>query len=60
VHVLEEEDRAVEVDLPRRAHRLHEKPETAADERCGNAPTANRPYPRVVRIPGYVAGTAAA
>ena len=34
--VLEEEDRAVELDLPRRAHRLHQEPEAAADERRGD------------------------
>ena len=33
VHVLEEEDRTVEVDLPRRAERLAQQPQTAADER---------------------------
>ena len=53
VDVLEEEDAAVEVDLPRRAHRLHEQPEAAADERRRDA--APRRSPARTGRPGLAA-----
>ena len=48
VRVLEEEDRAVELDLPLRPHRLHEQPEAASDERCSRLAASDRPQPRIV------------
>src|ERR1043166_8382814 len=46
--VLEEEDRAVEVRLPRRGHRLHQQPEAAAAERSADGAAADRADVRVV------------
>ena len=40
--VLEEEDRALEVELPRRAHGRDEERKAASDERSGRLPAADR------------------
>ena len=56
--VLEEEDGSLELDLPRRAHRLHEEPEAAADDRRGDPPAADRPHPRVVGVVRHLARSA--
>ena len=58
VRVLEEEDGAVELDLPRRAHGLHQQPEAASDEGRGHATAVQRSHPRVVGIVRHVADTA--
>src|SRR4051794_21614819 len=51
LHVLEEQDRVVGLELPRRAHRLHQEPQAAADERCRDLPAVQRADIRVVGIP---------
>ena len=48
VDVLEEEDSAVQVDLPRRAHRLHQQPQASSGERSGDPPLPDRSGVRVV------------
>jgi len=55
VHVFEEEDAAVEVELPRRRQRFAKQPEAAADERRGCAATADRADVRIVRPCGDLA-----
>src|SRR2546423_10254987 len=50
LHVLEEQDRALDVDLPRSPHRLHQQPEAASDERRGHLAAVERPDVRIVRI----------
>src|SRR3954466_2790105 len=50
LHVLEEQDRVVGLELPRRAHRLHQEPEAPADERRVHAAAAERANVRVVGI----------
>ena len=60
VDVLEEENAAVELDLPGRAHRLHEQPQAAADERRGRLPSADRPHVRIVGVARDLAGRGAA
>src|SRR6476646_6027261 len=60
LHVLEEEDRALELDLPGRAHRLNQEPEAASDERSGHLPRADRAYIGIVGIAWDVARPAGA
>ena len=60
VHVLEEEDAAVERDLPRRPHRLQQQPEAAADDRRGDPAAVDRAHVRVVRVARHLARAAAA
>src|SRR5207253_11245534 len=47
VRVLEEEDRAVGLELPRRREGLEQEPETASHERGGDAPRGDRADVRV-------------
>src|SRR6476646_5260994 len=58
-HVLEEQDRVVGLELPRRAHGLHEETEAAADERCRHLPAVQRADIGVVGIPRDLARAAA-
>src|SRR5580765_2115465 len=53
-HVLEEQDRVVGLEFPRRAHGLHEEPETAADERRRHLPAVQRADIGVVGIPRHL------
>src|SRR5712691_279624 len=55
VHVLEEEDRAVELDLPWSRERLAQEPEAAPDERRGCLAAADRADVRIVRARRYLA-----
>src|SRR5215470_1338383 len=56
VRVLEEEDDAVEVDLPRRAHGLHEEPQAAADERRRHPSAVDGPEPWIVGVARHLTG----
>ena len=58
--VLEEEERAGEVDLPRSPHRLHEEPQAAADEWRAHLAAPDRPHVRVVGVARDLAEPAAA
>ena len=59
VHVLEEEDRAVEVDLPGRSHGLHEEPEAAACKRRRGLAANDGAHVGVVRVARDLARAAA-
>src|SRR5437870_5746840 len=54
--VLEEEDRALRLELPRRPHRLHQEPQATPHERRGHLAAANRTDVGIVRIPRNLAG----
>ena len=59
VVILEEEDAAIEVDLPRCPHGLEEEPEAAAGERSGDTPASDGADIGVVRVAGDFARTLA-
>src|SRR6476619_5101701 len=58
-HVLEEQDRVVGLEFPRRAHGLHEEPEAAAEERCRHFSAVQCADVRVVGVPRDLARAAA-
>ncbi len=60
VRVLEEENRAFELDLPRRPHRLHEQPEAPPDERRRDPAAVERAHPRIVGVVWHLARAAGA
>src|SRR5581483_5142889 len=58
--VLEEEDRAVRLELPRCAQGLHEQPQAPAHERARRPSGRDRPHVRVVGVWGHLADGVAA
>jgi hypothetical protein len=58
--VLEEQDRALQLELPRRRQRLHEELEAAADERRRHLAAANDAEPGIVGVRRHLPGTATA